>query len=136
MDLCQLPARPDLDGESLVPILQKPDTLIQRPVITTYDFGDYSIRYDDWHYIQYIDESEELYDLKTDPHEWTNLADNRDFQAIKKQLASYIPPNPIPLPEASLIPLQEHHVPPIKSKEYYYSKERKDWLKRFDVVKD
>lgn len=136
VDLCQLPARPDLDGESLVPILQKPDTLIQRPVITTYDFGDYSIRYDDWHYIRYIDESEELYDLKTDPHEWTNLADNSDFQAVKKELASYIPSNPIPLPEASLIPLQEHHVPPIKSKEYYYSKERKDWLKRFDVVED
>ncbi|MEZ5043408.1 MAG: sulfatase [Saprospiraceae bacterium] len=136
VDLCQLPARKDLDGESLVSILEKPDTLIPRPIITTYDFGDYSVRYDKWHYIRYIDDSEELYDLETDPEEWTNLASLTDFVAVKQQLAAFIPTNPIPLPEVSLLPLQEHHIPPIKSREYYFSQERKEWMKRFEVVEN
>ena len=42
-----------------------------------------------------------------------------------------IPDNPIKLPEESLISLSEHHIPPVISREYYFSDERKNWLKRF-----
>lgn len=132
VDLCGLPERNDLDGESLIPILKNPDSTILRPIITTYDFGDYSVRYDQWHYIKYIDDSEELYNLENDPEEWTNLASSVDHTAIKKQLANYIPQNPASLPESSLIPLQEHHIPPVKSRAFYHSRERKEWMKRFD----
>jgi len=131
-ELCGLPERADLDGESLIPILKNPDSTILRPIITTYDFGDYSVRYHKWHYIKYIDDSEELYDLELDPEEWTNLANNPKFESIKVQIAGYIPKNPIPLPEVSLIELQEHHIPPVKSKAFYESKERVEWMKRFD----
>ena len=131
-ELCGLPKRPDLDGKSLIPILKNPDSTILRPIITTYDFGDYSVRYDKWHYIKYIDDSEELYDLELDPEEWTNLAQNAEYLPIKKQLAGYIPENPMPLPEASLIELQEHHIPPVKSKVFYESVERREWMRRFE----
>ena len=133
VELCNLPKRDDLDGENLIPILNNPDTTITRPVITTYDFGDYSVRYEKWHYIKYIDDSEELYDLENDPEEWHNLASSPDFVDVKQQLAGFIPANPLPLPEESLIPLMEHHIPPVKSKEYYFSAERKEWMKRFEV---
>ncbi len=129
--LCSLPERDDLDGESLIPILNKPDTAIARPIITTYDFGDYSVRYDNWHYIRYIDDSEELYNLVDDPEEWENLASEPDFENIKKRLAGFIPADPVLLPEESLIPLQAHHIPPVKSREYYFSEERREWMKRF-----
>lgn len=133
IELTGLPERTDLDGISLVPILNRPNMDTHRPIITTYDFGDYSIRYRDWHYINYVDESEELYNLTKDPEEWHNLAGNVQHDSIKAVLKSFIPQNAIPLPEESLLSLQEHHIPPIKSREYYFSKEREEWLKRFDI---
>lgn len=132
VELCGLPKRPDLDGESLIPILKNPTEQEDRAIITTYDYGDYSLRYGPWHYIQYVDDSEELYHLEKDPNEWYNLADQEAYDSIKFALNKMLPQQRIDLPEASLIPLMEHHVPPVKSKEYYYSRERKDWLKRFE----
>ncbi len=132
VDLCNLPPRDDLDGLSLKPILENPQEPISRPVITTYDYGSYSIRFEKWHYIKYIDDSEELYDLEKDPEEWHNLALTDSLLDIKNKLATYIPPNPIDLPEESLLELMEHHVPPFRSKEYFFSQERKEWMKRFE----
>ena len=134
VDLCSLSPRADFDGQSLRPILQNPDTILQRPIISTYDYGSYSVRFDKWHYIRYIDDSEELYDLSADPEEWYNLANKEEFQIKKEELAQYIPAHPIDLPEVSLIELQEHHVPPFKSKEYFFSQARKDWMKRFEQI--
>ena len=131
LDLCRIEIPGHLDGHSLVPLLLHPDTLIDRAIVSTYDFGDYSVRKDRWHLIKYIDGSEELYDLKKDPHEWQNLAKEPAHQKKKKQLLAEIPKTPEPLDEKTLIPLMEHHIPPIKSKEYYFSTERKEWLKRF-----
>ena len=105
---------------------------VSRPVISTYDYGSYSIRYENWHYIKYIDDSEELYNLDEDPEEWHNLASNTAYRAIKRQLKGYIPTSQIDLPEVSLIVLDEHHVPPFRSKEYFFSDERQQWIKRFE----
>ncbi len=134
VDLCSLPPRNDFDGVSLKPILTNPDTVLERPIITTYDYGSYSIRYGQWHYIRYIDDSEELYDLNNDPEEWKNLATTDSLDEIKSALTSHIPSDPIALPEVSLLELQEHHVPPIRSKEYFYSSERAEWMKRFEKL--
>lgn len=132
MDLCNLPKPNYLDGESLVPLLEEPTEESERAAITSYDFGDYSVRYKDWHLIQYVDESVELYNLENDPNEWTNLASLSEYEHIKNNLLDKLPENRKQLPEESLIQLMEHHIPPVKSKEYYFSKERRDWLKRFE----
>ena len=71
--------------------------------------------------------------MELDPEEWTNLATDPQFKSIKVLLAGFIPKNPAPLPEASLIELQEHHIPPVKSKAFYESEERREWMKRFEV---
>jgi arylsulfatase A-like enzyme len=134
VDLCKLPARNGLDGRSLKPILMQPDSILPRTIITTYDYGNYSIRANNWHYIKYIDDSEELYDLNKDPEEWYNLSSLNKWNELKSDLSSFIPDNPIYLPESSLLELMEHHVPPIKSKAYFYSEERKNWMKRFGKV--
>jgi len=132
LDLCSLPQRDDLDGEILTPFLTNPDSLTNRPIITTYDYGDYSVRYGQWHYIKYIDESEELYDLNDDREEWFNLAGDPQYDDIKLKLQTFLPIHPVPLPEESLLPLMEHHIPPVKSKAYYFSNERKEWMQRFE----
>ena len=74
LELCDLPEKEGLDGRSLVPLLQNPGKKWNFPAITTYDFSEFSIRTEDWRYTRYIDDSEELYDHRTDPEEWTNLA--------------------------------------------------------------
>lgn len=132
VELCNLPERADFDGVSLVSMLAEPTKPVPRPVISTYDYGSYSVRYENWHYIRYIDNSEELYDLDSDAEEWHNLASDEGFADIKHQLAGFIPSNPIDLPEASLIELDEHHVPPFRSREYFFSEERQAWMERFD----
>lgn len=131
-ELCGLKPEKQLDGLSLVPILENPERDLDRSAITTYDYGSYSVRYQNWHYIRYVDDSEELYDLDQDPEEWYNLASEQEFSQLKSQLQGFIPSNPIDLPEQSLLTLMEHHVPPIRSREYFFSEERKEWMKRFD----
>ena len=131
IDLCGLPPKDGLDGISLRPYLTNDQRHEDRPVITTYDQGDYSVRYKHWHYIKYIDDTEELYDLEKDRHEWYNLAMEEKYAKNKMELESFLPVAPMPLPEVSLLPLMEHHIPPVRSKEYYESEERKAWMERF-----
>ncbi|MFC1782662.1 sulfatase-like hydrolase/transferase [Planctomycetota bacterium] len=118
VDLCQLPPKSDLDGRSLVPLLKDPKTPWDYPAITTYDFNEFSIRTEDFRYIHYIDDSEELYNHRTDPEEWTNVASDPRYKAIKAQMAQYTPANPAPVTETSYR-LAPHHIPPLKSKEEY-----------------
>lgn len=132
VDLCNLPPRDDLDGVSLRSMLADPQKEVPRPVITTYDYGSYSVRYGDWHYIRYIDDSEELYDLREDPEEWWNLASEERVADVKEELGGFIPADPVDLPEVSLIELMEHHIPPFRSKEHFFSEERREWMLRFE----
>lgn len=133
MELAGLSPPDYLDGRSLVPQLRNPTYEEDRAVITTYDYGDFSVRRGDWHYIRYIDGTEELYDLAKDEHEWYNLANQPETEAIKASLAAEIPVDQVELPENSLLELMEHHIPPVRSPEYYQSKERREWLRRFDL---
>lgn len=76
LDLCQLPAKPDNDGPSLLPLLNDAGakdwnhesvTFLSKP-------DTYAISGRNHRYIHYADGTEELYDIRTDPYEWTNLA--------------------------------------------------------------
>ncbi len=119
VELAGLPSRPELDGRSLLPLLTNPKTEWPYPAITTYDITEFSIRTEDWRYIRYLDGSEELYDHRSDPEEWENLANNPAYQEKLTEMRSYIPANPAPLRKETLIPLMPHHFPPYTSKEDY-----------------
>ncbi|MEO1981345.1 MAG: sulfatase [Fuerstiella sp.] len=79
-----------LDGVSLVPLLQDPKAVWNRPAVIEYKQGNVAVRGDRYRYIRYRDGGEELYDHKTDPHEWNNLAAHKDRAAVRKQLARWI----------------------------------------------
>ena len=132
LELANIKSKTDLDGKSLIPLLNNPDLKTNRKVITTYDFADYSLRYNNWHYINYVDGSEELYNLEEDNEEWYNLAYEKEYLNLINDFRNEIPQNPISLPEESLIELQEHHIPPVISREFYFSDKRREWLKRFE----
>jgi len=130
-DLAGIEPKSKLDGKSLIPLLKNPNESTNREVITTYDFADYSIRFKDWHYINYVDGSEELYNLETDKEEWYNLAYDKNYFSLIEDFRKKLPDNPVKLPLESLIELQEHHIPPVISRDYYFSEERNNWIQRF-----
>ena len=75
VDLAGLEIPDWLDGTSIKPQLAEPSS--PRPAaISSYGEGNTSIRTERWRYIRYEDGSEELYDHRVDPDEWTNLANH------------------------------------------------------------
>lgn len=91
IEMCGLPARDGLSGKSLVPLLREPAKVTDRTVITTFDRGNYSVMGSRWHYIRYADGNEELYDLESDPHEWTNLGQDPKHALTRESLAGQLP---------------------------------------------
>ncbi|MEQ8785480.1 MAG: sulfatase [Pirellulaceae bacterium] len=90
-DLCALPPIPTHDGSSLAPQLRDPRAETKRPAIVEYHRGNAAVRSDRYRYIRYEDGGEELYDLQTDPHEWTNLARDPRYAQRKSRLAESLP---------------------------------------------
>ncbi|MDP6979285.1 MAG: sulfatase [Myxococcota bacterium] len=86
-------APPDeqLEGNDLAPLLDAPKTPWPHPSVTTYGQDNHSIRDDRYRYIRYADGSEELYDHRTDPSEWTNLAASAEHEAVITRLSAAIP---------------------------------------------
>lgn len=91
VDLCGLPPRAELAGRSLLPLLKDPTLVWEHPSITTYLPGNHAVRTERWRYIQYATGDEELYDHRTDPNEWENLAADPEFSEIRRELASFLP---------------------------------------------
>ncbi|MEC8239840.1 MAG: sulfatase/phosphatase domain-containing protein, partial [Planctomycetota bacterium] len=79
-----------LDGTSIKAQLRDP-LMPRAPAISSYGEGNTSIRSEHWRYIRYEDGSEELYDHRKDPNEWTNLANQPEHEETKKELAKMIP---------------------------------------------
>lgn len=93
IDLCGLPQIDELEGTSLVPQLIEPKTERTVPAISSLTPNFHSIRDRRFRYTSYGNGEEELYDHKTDPEEWTNIAVDTNFLEIKTRLKSYLPKN-------------------------------------------
>lgn len=96
VDLCDLTAREELEGVSLMPLLKDPATPWNRPALTTYGRNNHSVRSHRWRYIRYSDGAEELYDHYNDELEWTNLLwsarpPKAEHRKIADELARWLP---------------------------------------------
>ena len=96
IELCKLPGNPHVEGLSLVPQLSDPTTPRDRPAITSSYFGNHAVRSRDWRLIVYADGAEELYDHRNDPDEFHNLTGDPSRQAIRDQLARWLPEDAAP----------------------------------------
>jgi arylsulfatase A-like enzyme len=90
VEMCNLPAKTGLDGESLVPLLRNPNAR-RKPTVITFGPGNHAVRSERWRYIRYADGTEELYDAAADPNEFRNLAPEEKYTSLKREFAQLMP---------------------------------------------
>lgn len=95
-DIAGLPAPHRLDGASLGPLLADPAAAWERPVISTWLPGNHVVIQDHWRYIRYQEGHEELYDMRSDPDQFTNLASRSEHASRKAQLSRHLPADEAP----------------------------------------
>jgi arylsulfatase A-like enzyme len=96
-DLAGLPAPDGLQGLSLRPQLEQPETATrERPAITTHNPDNHGVRSKDWRYIRYADGGEELYDMRRDPDEFYNLAGDPQYEQVIAAHRRWLPAESAP----------------------------------------
>ncbi len=83
-ELAGLGVPEQLDGTSLLPILEDPSASVKSAALS-FNKG-CSLRTADWHYMRYNDGTAELYDMRSDPNEFTNLAELRSHRGQRIRL--------------------------------------------------
>ena len=96
VDLAGLPAQQGLEGHSLRPQLRDASAPREWPAITTHNAGNHGIRSERWRYIRYADGSEELYDMRSDPQEFENLAGDPQHAAVIEEHRRFLPTDDLP----------------------------------------
>lgn len=91
LELCGLKKDKLLEGHSLVPLLNSPNSDWPYMARSSFGPGNYSIRSERYRYTRYNDGSEELYDHLTDPNEWNNLVSRPGMKDVIKEHAAFIP---------------------------------------------
>ena len=85
IDLCGLPKKNDLDGNSFEHLVANPKGKWNHSALTTKGLGNHTLRDENYRYIVYTDGFEELYNEKKDPMEWNNIAkDPKNKEILKK----------------------------------------------------
>ncbi len=59
--------------------------------------GNHCVIQNQWRYIRYKEGTEELYNLKSDPDEFTNLANRTEYAVKKKEMAAHLPKEDAPM---------------------------------------
>jgi arylsulfatase A-like enzyme len=91
VELAGLEMPTHLEGLSLVPLLENPERVWNRPAVSTNGFRIHAVSTNRYRYLRYADGSEELYDLEMDPNEWYNLAGDPQFSSVQADLAEWLP---------------------------------------------
>jgi arylsulfatase A-like enzyme len=92
--LCELagvPVPKHVEGVNIKPLLANPSASWNEPALSTMYKDNHTLRTADWRYIRYQDGTEELYNERTDPREWTNVVAKVEYADVKAKLAKYLP---------------------------------------------
>jgi iduronate 2-sulfatase len=76
-----------VQGKSLRPILSDPSASVREAAFTLEPRKEHFLRTADWAYMRYKDGSEELYDMKSDPGQFDNLAEEERWASKKAELS-------------------------------------------------
>lgn len=97
LELAGLPEDASQEGHSLVPLLKDPIRDWDHVAISSFGRGNYAVRSEHYRYIRYLDQSEELYDHRSDPHEWTNLANRKELETVIATHRQHLPKAEMPV---------------------------------------
>ncbi|QDS98819.1 sulfatase [Adhaeretor mobilis] len=89
-ELCDFEPMESLDGVSLTGLLKDPNADWDRPAVIEFRRGNAAVRSERFRYIRYSGGGEELYDHRSDPHEWNNLTSSSKHQGVKEELGKWI----------------------------------------------
>ena len=78
-----------VQGQSLVPVLTDHDAVVREGALSLNNQS-YSFRTSDWAFMSYPDGSTELYDMESDPHQFTNLSANSDYENVRTRMAALL----------------------------------------------
>jgi arylsulfatase A-like enzyme len=94
VDLCGLPKKKDLDGNSFQHLVKNPKGKWNHSALTTKGLGNHTLRNENYRYIVYTDGYEELYDHRVDPMEWNNIAkkskNKKIVESFRKELKTLV----------------------------------------------
>ena len=90
-ELCSLAPIDQLDGQSLVSMLESPGRHEDRVAVTEFREGNATLRTQRYRYTHYADGGQELYDHVKDPHEWYNLIELPEGQELIRGFARFLP---------------------------------------------
>jgi arylsulfatase A-like enzyme len=90
-DLCELPKPNDVEGRSLVPLINYPETDWKYPAYSVTAVKDKigkSVRTQQWHYVEWEDgkSGAMLFEHPNDPHELKNLANDANYSNVVKEM--------------------------------------------------
>jgi iduronate 2-sulfatase len=99
-EVCGLAAPPGLEGRSLVPLLDEPQAVWDKPAFTLVAREDWlgrSVRTDRWCYTEWDEcgRGAELYDLRADPQESRNLVKAPQVAAAVAELKKLLHAGPV-----------------------------------------
>lgn len=78
-----------VQGKSLVPVLKDQEATVREGALSL-NRNSYSIRISDWAFMRYADGSTELYDMESDPHQFTNLADDPGYSTTHREISALL----------------------------------------------
>ena len=88
-DFAGIPKPTHLEGRSILPLL-KDQSATRDVAFLSYGPENTAAQSERYRYLRYEDGSEELYDHKKDPHEWTNLIGNKKYQKLTKKMRTQV----------------------------------------------
>ena len=87
--LCELPKQPHLEGKDISKMLDDPKHTVREAAFSVAPFRQgFLLREDDWSYIQYGEDASkgiELFDVRKDPKQYTNLAKDPAYEKVVKR---------------------------------------------------
>ncbi len=99
LDLCGLPEKAGIGGQSFVPLLKTPNAEWAHPALTHLAPKSYAVSTERHRYIHYSGGGEELYDIVADPYEWKNLAGDKSQATTIEALRAQAPKDPAAMHE-------------------------------------
>jgi len=90
LELCGLPPYQRNEGRSLVPLMNDANEE-KGYALTTHGMNNHAVKANGYRYIRYEDGTEEFYDHKKDPNEWTNEAQNPEYKNEITALKNHLP---------------------------------------------